>query len=1036
MRRRSFLTYINLGDAPSNPEFSVVIVIDDSGSMSGEPLQAVRQAFRHFVNTAPEGTKIGLIGFGTDIKVYAEPTEYRDFLLDQVNRFQGESGSTNLYDAIGAACDLFVDKERHRYILVLTDGGDTGSNRFDLQKPSEGKENLIDYVSSKQASVLAVGYQQTDYANLQLIAEHTGGCYFSADEATDLVNVFEAALKAIIEDRNKIHLRSELTRLMKQSSVQTSEGDMTWLNHLSLDEWQEEFVRYDGTHIQFPCPHFADTKSYKSLFSEKLCLEDDSILEKLWYKQISQNKPSPMGNDFFIVGWLDDPAFRVLSCKLVQSFINIKNKYHMYLPGNLNIIFVPLIYELGGLKEDELKDCYAWVTAARNCWSESGPGWDTMPLAILPISQGSIHQRLNPSGISGMDRNGVVCCAAEILKCLMLEPPRLDKITMHPERPIHALGAASVEANIWNSFQQSLLSCMKQSVESFRTAPSNIHNLNNQTIEIIKNDRLGLKEVKNSLLAPLIGSDGGVLAAVQLDVSKFFPPTYMAEDDYFETLPWAVKERGSEYLYRKTEVLRRVIEQRAAEKAADICRKLTIKVDEMLFEQISGGLQAAFDLLDTFRNRLKEERDSIEIGDVSAELEKIKLFSEDENAVANTGMIDTETAWTNLLNAILNRPQREAIFLRHGVLALLLGGFTEGLCSLLFPNLLSFIGGGVVASIVVAVGVVRWLHSRQRINTALQDYCAALVRRARRQAEDLCIQEIKSLYERIINWIGDARNVPEPGVDGCHESQLTEIQRIQAFDNHLEKMVETSLRRYKENLHPANRFVFELGNIYVAPNSAVQKLDLTSKLFAGQTPINWTDIASKDENKNWRQVCRRKNFDNLQNYIEYHYERLELPRRILQRLEKQLSGTLIGKNPIGSLLPSISQIRELEEVLESSSFPCVMLDSNICIISPPTEYLMNKDNHELLRAGGINWPLPSYNLDNSWEVHALRDIKLSMNQIQEFAEILNIWSKCDQSVKRAALSNWGNPDTLFDPNEGNLCLIQTSNNALADGEEI
>src|ERR1035438_9494357 len=215
MRRRLFTVYINLGDAPKGPELALNIVIDDSGSMAGAPIDEVRKALHCFIESAPEGTRLGLIGFGTDVHVYAEPTEYREFLLDQVERFQGHSGSTMLYEAVGEACLRFQDDGRHRYVIVLTDGGDTGSPQFSLRGDG-AKRSLIRHAIEQNVKVYAIGFGSVDQQSLETLAHSTGGEYLEASGIEDLLSTFERILGMIGKDRHVVRLRSEFSRLRSE----------------------------------------------------------------------------------------------------------------------------------------------------------------------------------------------------------------------------------------------------------------------------------------------------------------------------------------------------------------------------------------------------------------------------------------------------------------------------------------------------------------------------------------------------------------------------------------------------------------------------------------------------------------------------------------------------------------------------------------------------------------------------------------------------------------------------------------------------
>src|SRR5262245_26298378 len=51
-------------EALPSDDLNVVLAIDTSGSMSGAPLDAAKDAATHFLSTVPERTPVAVVGFG------------------------------------------------------------------------------------------------------------------------------------------------------------------------------------------------------------------------------------------------------------------------------------------------------------------------------------------------------------------------------------------------------------------------------------------------------------------------------------------------------------------------------------------------------------------------------------------------------------------------------------------------------------------------------------------------------------------------------------------------------------------------------------------------------------------------------------------------------------------------------------------------------------------------------------------------------------------------------------------------------------
>ena len=62
--RRLPVTTERLGSSMSAQHLNVVLVMDTSGSMQGAPLEAAKAAAQNFVSSLPDGTHVGVVGFG------------------------------------------------------------------------------------------------------------------------------------------------------------------------------------------------------------------------------------------------------------------------------------------------------------------------------------------------------------------------------------------------------------------------------------------------------------------------------------------------------------------------------------------------------------------------------------------------------------------------------------------------------------------------------------------------------------------------------------------------------------------------------------------------------------------------------------------------------------------------------------------------------------------------------------------------------------------------------------------------------------
>jgi Ca-activated chloride channel family protein len=162
----------------------VVLVVDSSGSMSGNKLPAVQQTLQTYLNNLGPKERVALIDFDSDIRppVLVDGTpQGRDRGVQFISSLQA-SGGTRLYDATLTAQQWLQANLRANAInavLVLTDGEDSGSsislNTLDAELKKTG------FSSDQRIAFFTVGYGNEGEFNpdvLKQIANLNGG-YFS-----------------------------------------------------------------------------------------------------------------------------------------------------------------------------------------------------------------------------------------------------------------------------------------------------------------------------------------------------------------------------------------------------------------------------------------------------------------------------------------------------------------------------------------------------------------------------------------------------------------------------------------------------------------------------------------------------------------------------------------------------------------------------------------------------------------------------------------------------------------------------------------
>lgn len=104
---------------------SVMLLLDESGSMQGEPIQQAVAAARAFRGAVPADVRVGLTVFNDRVQMLLDPTLDRS-RLDAALLNVRAGGNTTLYDAVLVAMRR-LGRTGPRTIVLLSDGQDTRS---------------------------------------------------------------------------------------------------------------------------------------------------------------------------------------------------------------------------------------------------------------------------------------------------------------------------------------------------------------------------------------------------------------------------------------------------------------------------------------------------------------------------------------------------------------------------------------------------------------------------------------------------------------------------------------------------------------------------------------------------------------------------------------------------------------------------------------------------------------------------------------------------------------------------------------------
>jgi len=179
------------------------MVIDRSGSMSGNAINDAKKAVNYFIDEMRDGDQANVIAFGSRVSVYAEMSANKSNLKGAVGEIQ-PGGATALYDAIAKAATSLYNEGGARIIIFLTDGDDT-SSKFRLKEISN--MNL-----SEGIFIYGIGLGSVNKKGLDELVDVTGGEYYTAVSSNDLYTIYDRVLNAYYSNHgNKLESTFSMT---------------------------------------------------------------------------------------------------------------------------------------------------------------------------------------------------------------------------------------------------------------------------------------------------------------------------------------------------------------------------------------------------------------------------------------------------------------------------------------------------------------------------------------------------------------------------------------------------------------------------------------------------------------------------------------------------------------------------------------------------------------------------------------------------------------------------------------------------------
>jgi pSer/pThr/pTyr-binding forkhead associated (FHA) protein len=180
--------------APDVLQTSIIIAVDQSGSMGAGQIKDIRDAAMRVLSQPAPRVNVALWTFDTDVKELHEFSPNPAELTKSVSQIGLQSlrdGKTKLYDSIALALSRLRNYEVQgpKRLILITDGKDDGSSIND--------QVVIKEANAKGVTIDAIGYGNVSSAGSDLLgrlAKNTAGHYVPAEGSKQLFTELQKLL--------------------------------------------------------------------------------------------------------------------------------------------------------------------------------------------------------------------------------------------------------------------------------------------------------------------------------------------------------------------------------------------------------------------------------------------------------------------------------------------------------------------------------------------------------------------------------------------------------------------------------------------------------------------------------------------------------------------------------------------------------------------------------------------------------------------------------------------------------------------------
>ncbi|HVJ87439.1 MAG TPA: VWA domain-containing protein [Caulifigura sp.] len=189
------------------PSLGMVLIIDKSGSMSGEPVEIAKSAARSAVELLGKRDQCAVLAFDGDTYVISEmqSASNKGKISDEIGQIEA-SGGTTMYPAMEQAFEILqTTPAKLKHVIVLTDG---------VSSPGDFA-GMAQQMAAAKITVSTVAMGGADTTLLEEIAREGKGRYYHAEDISTIPQIF--AKETVTASKSAIDEQPFVPQIIRKS---------------------------------------------------------------------------------------------------------------------------------------------------------------------------------------------------------------------------------------------------------------------------------------------------------------------------------------------------------------------------------------------------------------------------------------------------------------------------------------------------------------------------------------------------------------------------------------------------------------------------------------------------------------------------------------------------------------------------------------------------------------------------------------------------------------------------------------------------